>query len=357
MPDTLKAQYTAFLTAGRVLYSDMGRVLCSIIGDSAAGTTPSRACGTPRHRGAGSARGSYQELRNDFHRNARDNFMVELGKHGLGKRDIVANVNFFVRGRVGRRRTRCRSRGPTRSRGLTSTCGPRWTRWWCCRTRPHPLDPSRDLCAAAGGVDDPAAAARRAADDPCRLSRPENARGFALTETYVREHEASAERRVTPNVQTHRGKSISSPRARRLRPGARRRGSAGRTRSSPRSDCCASSIWRETRRSTRCFTTPATSTNATAPPTPSRAGQHLSDHGTRAAARARGEPLLTIVADTCGRHDTLGRRLLRREQQVRYALDKQLHAQLPRQLPAGAGRGCGRGMTQARSVAATSTSS
>ena len=31
MADTLKAQYTAFLTAGRVLYSDMGRVLASII--------------------------------------------------------------------------------------------------------------------------------------------------------------------------------------------------------------------------------------------------------------------------------------------------------------------------------------
>src|SRR3954452_17870729 len=34
MPDTLKAQYTAFLTAGRVLYSDMGRVLLSITADS-----------------------------------------------------------------------------------------------------------------------------------------------------------------------------------------------------------------------------------------------------------------------------------------------------------------------------------
>ena len=34
MPDTLKAQYTAFLTAGRVLYSDMGRVLCSIVADT-----------------------------------------------------------------------------------------------------------------------------------------------------------------------------------------------------------------------------------------------------------------------------------------------------------------------------------
>ena len=34
MPDTLKAQYTAFLTRGRVLMSDMGRVLCSIVEDS-----------------------------------------------------------------------------------------------------------------------------------------------------------------------------------------------------------------------------------------------------------------------------------------------------------------------------------
>ena len=34
MPDTLKAQHTAFLTAGHVCYSDMGRVLCSITADT-----------------------------------------------------------------------------------------------------------------------------------------------------------------------------------------------------------------------------------------------------------------------------------------------------------------------------------
>ena len=31
--------------------------------------------------------GTYQALRNDWYRNTRDNFLVELGKHGLGKRD------------------------------------------------------------------------------------------------------------------------------------------------------------------------------------------------------------------------------------------------------------------------------
>src|SRR3954468_7870333 len=34
MPDTLKAQFIAFLSKGRVLYSDMGRILCSIVEDT-----------------------------------------------------------------------------------------------------------------------------------------------------------------------------------------------------------------------------------------------------------------------------------------------------------------------------------
>jgi uncharacterized protein YcgI (DUF1989 family) len=38
---------------------------------------------------------TYQEFSNDFHRNARDNFLIELSKHGMGLADIVANVNFF----------------------------------------------------------------------------------------------------------------------------------------------------------------------------------------------------------------------------------------------------------------------
>ena len=38
MADTLKAQHTAFLTAGCVCYSDMGRILCSITADDCAET-------------------------------------------------------------------------------------------------------------------------------------------------------------------------------------------------------------------------------------------------------------------------------------------------------------------------------
>src|SRR5260370_39964078 len=97
MGDHVKVQFTAFLTRGRVLYSDMGRVLVSIVGDTCGWHDTLSGCGDAVSSVASFGEGGYQELRNDFHRNARDNFLVELGKHQLGKRDLVANVNFFVR--------------------------------------------------------------------------------------------------------------------------------------------------------------------------------------------------------------------------------------------------------------------
>ena len=42
----------------------------------------------------------------------------------------------------------------------------------------------------------------------------------------------------------------------------------------------------------------------------------------------RGNPLLDIVADTCGRHDTLGGACAAESNTVRYALEK-VHARLP----------------------------
>jgi hypothetical protein len=39
----------------------------------------------------------FQERRNDYYKNGRDSMLVELGKYGLGKRDLIANVNFFSR--------------------------------------------------------------------------------------------------------------------------------------------------------------------------------------------------------------------------------------------------------------------
>ena len=97
MPDTLKGQHTFRLTKGNCLYSDMGRVLCSIIEDTAGWhDTATGTCNSNLVEKRWGHR-SYQEARNDYIRNGRDSFLIELGKYGLGKRDLAANINFFSR--------------------------------------------------------------------------------------------------------------------------------------------------------------------------------------------------------------------------------------------------------------------
>jgi len=184
MADTLKAQYTARLTQGYVLYSDMGRILMSVIEDS---------CGWhDTITGAMDAslslqrygEGTYQELRNDFHRNTRDNFLIALGKHGLGKRDLVANPNFFVKVAVDE--TGRLSWVPGNSRpGASIVLRAEMNVLVVLSNTPHPLDPGKIY--APRSVDlavYPVPAA--ADDDACRKKRPENARGFELTQNYFR---------------------------------------------------------------------------------------------------------------------------------------------------------------------------
>ena len=187
MPDTLKAQYTAFLTAGRVLYSDMGR---DPVLDRRGHLRLARhdLGHRRRRRGARSATATarYQELRNDFHRNAPRQLLVELGKYGLGKRDIVANVNFFVRGRRRRRRRAGLGAGQQPRRARPSSCAARWTCWWCCRTRRTRSIPAPHYAAAAGRADDQrrATARRRTIAAGCRA--PRTGAASQLTEAYVR---------------------------------------------------------------------------------------------------------------------------------------------------------------------------
>lgn len=97
MPDTLKAQHVSRLTAGIALYSDMGRVLASIVEDSCGWHDTitghlDRATLEARWGGRG-----YQEARNEWRRSARELLLVELAKHGMGERDLIANVNLFTK--------------------------------------------------------------------------------------------------------------------------------------------------------------------------------------------------------------------------------------------------------------------
>jgi urea carboxylase-associated protein 2 len=182
MPDTLKAQHIARLTAGFVLYSDMGRVLCSITDDTVGWHDTITGHGNAKHGFAKFGEGTYQKLRNDWHRNTHDNFLVELGKYDLGKRDIVANVNFFVK--VAPDEQGALSFVPKHSQpgGYVQLRAEMNTLVVLSNT-PHPLDPSRTYAPTPVGLTI-RSGAPAGSEDPCRLSRPENGRGFELTESY-----------------------------------------------------------------------------------------------------------------------------------------------------------------------------
>ena len=95
IPDTLKCQHTFRLTRGHCLYSDMGRIFCSIARDDFG--WHDSVCGTCDRTLVESRWGrlTYQQARNGMHRNGRDGFLIELAKHGMGKKDLAANLNLF----------------------------------------------------------------------------------------------------------------------------------------------------------------------------------------------------------------------------------------------------------------------
>jgi urea carboxylase-associated protein 2 len=182
MPDTLKAQHIARLTTGFVLYSDMGRVLLSVIGDTVGWHDPIGGTSNRQIVQGKYGPSSYQQDLNDYHKNGRDSFLVELGKWGLGPRDLVANVNFFSRVDVSNDGTM--SFGPENSKaGDSIDLRAEMNVLVILNTCQHPLDPNPKYQPKPVQVSIRRVAAATL-DDPCRVSRPENGRGFILTERY-----------------------------------------------------------------------------------------------------------------------------------------------------------------------------
>ncbi len=182
IPDTLKAQHVARLTQGLVLYSDMGRILCSLTADSAGWHDALGGCMDAAAVEAKYGEARYQECRNDFHRNARDGFLIELEKHGLGPRDLSPNMNFFSKVAVGDDGAMAYTQGHSKPGGFVELRA-EMNVLLILNSCPHPLDPSPRYAPKLVRL-----SVRRvpppAADDACRVSRPENGRGFALTERY-----------------------------------------------------------------------------------------------------------------------------------------------------------------------------
>jgi uncharacterized protein len=175
-PDTLKCQHTFKLTEGHCLYSDMGRIFCSIVSDTAG--WHDTVCGNTTKASVASRWGatSYQRNRNDWQQNGYDSFLVEAAKYGLGRRDLAANVNWFSKvvvagdGALALDASAAKPGASVELRFELDTLV-------LFHTCPHPLNAS-------------AAYPRKpvryeifdglpaTADDPNRLSAPENARGF-----------------------------------------------------------------------------------------------------------------------------------------------------------------------------------
>ena len=182
LPDTLKAQYIARLTEGYVLYSDMGRILCSITRDTVGWHDALGGCSNAKSVLAKYGEATYQECRNDFHKNARDSFLIELAKYGLGPRDLSPNVNFFSKVAVLDDGTLSFVPGQSPA-GSNVELRAEMNTLIILNTCQHPLDPNpnyepKPVNLVVRRVPPPAA------DDPCRVSRPENGRGFTLTERY-----------------------------------------------------------------------------------------------------------------------------------------------------------------------------
>ncbi len=180
MADTLKAQHTAYLTKGCVCYSDMGRVLCSITEDTCG--WHDTFCGVSNAAMVAARYGAtrFQEQRNDYFKNGYDSLLNELGKYGLGKRDVVANVNFFSK-------VAADDSGDLHFATNHSRAGNyvdlrfEMTTLVVLATCQHPLDPALEYrprsVKVAAFLAQPAGA-----DDLCRNRCPENQRGFRNTE-------------------------------------------------------------------------------------------------------------------------------------------------------------------------------
>ncbi|WP_028311441.1 urea amidolyase associated protein UAAP1 [Derxia gummosa] len=182
MPDTLKTQHIAHLTAGHALHSDMGRVMASIPADSLGWHDP--IVGPIDDATVAKKYGTctYQEARNGMFRSARTGLLIELGKVGLGKKDLGPTLNLFSKV-LADDAGALHFDAAHRKAGARIDLRMEMTCLVALSAAPHALDPSpvyapgpvRIECWRSGTA---------GPDDRCRLSRPENARGFTNTERY-----------------------------------------------------------------------------------------------------------------------------------------------------------------------------
>jgi hypothetical protein len=176
MPDSLKAQHTAHFTRGHVLMSDMGRALASITADTLGWNDPLGLLLDDRLMAEKYGSLNYQTARNGMYRSGRSGLLIEIGKYGLAKRDLIAPVNVFSKVTVDAQGSFCFVSNHSRALDYVDVRLDMDV-ILAFSTAPHPLDPSPGYAPKKVGLalwrSGPAAP-----DDYCRAFRPENARAL-----------------------------------------------------------------------------------------------------------------------------------------------------------------------------------
>ncbi|QTN44664.1 urea carboxylase-associated family protein [Ectopseudomonas mendocina] len=180
LPDTLKGQHTAKLTAGHCLYSDMGKVLAAITADTCGWHDSFGGVLNAEEVAEKYGQGRYQELRNDFFRNGTDNLLVEMGKWNLNLQDLLMNLNLFSRVDVDANGTFQFQPGNSQAGDYVELYAPMDTLVVLTALQ-HPMDPNpqyapKPVQLAWSKVESDGISVL------CRTSRPENGRAFHNTE-------------------------------------------------------------------------------------------------------------------------------------------------------------------------------
>lgn len=88
--DTIRAQGSPYIENGTRLLSNEGNVMLTVIADTVGGhDTSAGACSAEANTVRFGPHTKYMH-------SCRDNFVMEMSKHGLTKRDLVSNINFFM---------------------------------------------------------------------------------------------------------------------------------------------------------------------------------------------------------------------------------------------------------------------
>lgn len=184
MPDTLKGQHIFHVRHPFCLHSDMGRLLASITADTVGWHDTVCGCSDATLVAAKYGTQTYQTHRNDFFRSARECFLIELAKWGLGERDLVPNLNLFSKV-VADDAGRLTFVTGHSTAGASIDLRLEMNTLVVLNTCQHPLDPEPTYHPRSVKLEVfPAAAGPVPADDPCRRSRPENHRALENTEAY-----------------------------------------------------------------------------------------------------------------------------------------------------------------------------